>query len=81
MNGKHAAEIAKGKAKTPGWKAFRWEVIGEGVGLLVRGAVPFGDNLWGPHEDAAPGRSGTATTRRRGIATGRARASGARAGG
>jgi len=51
MNGRHAAEIAKSRAKTPGWKAYRWEVVGEGLGLMIRGAVPLADDLWGPHED------------------------------
>ena len=51
MNGHHAAEIAKTRAKTPGWKPYRYEVVGEGLGLMIRGALPLDAGLWGPHED------------------------------
>lgn len=43
MNGKHAAEIAKGKAKQPGWMPYLWNVVGDGAGLLITGAIPLDD--------------------------------------
>jgi len=37
MNGRHAAEIAKSKAKMHGWTPFLWQAIGEDAVLITGG--------------------------------------------